>query len=33
MGSANGVIRALHVMRNPHKLRHLAPARHEGGPE
>jgi RNA polymerase sigma-70 factor (ECF subfamily) len=28
-----GVIRALYVVRNPDKLRHLAPARHESGPE
>ena len=27
------VIRALYVVRNPDKLRHLAPARHESGPE
>ena len=26
------VIRALYVVRNPDKLRHLAPARHESGP-
>jgi RNA polymerase sigma-70 factor, ECF subfamily len=28
-----GVIRALYVVRNPDKLRHLAPARHGSGPE
>jgi RNA polymerase sigma-70 factor, ECF subfamily len=28
-----GVIRALYVVRNPDKLRHLAPARRESGPE
>ena len=28
----NDVIRALYVVRNPDKLRHLAAARHEGGP-
>jgi RNA polymerase sigma-70 factor (ECF subfamily) len=28
-----GVIRALYVVRNPDKLRHLAPARHERSPE
>jgi RNA polymerase sigma-70 factor (ECF subfamily) len=28
-----GVIRALYVVRNPDKLRHLAPARHESAPE
>jgi RNA polymerase sigma-70 factor (ECF subfamily) len=27
------VIRALYVVRNPDKLRHLAPARHESSPE
>jgi RNA polymerase sigma-70 factor (ECF subfamily) len=27
------VIRALYVVRNPEKLRHLAPVRHESGPE
>ncbi len=27
------VIRALYAVRNPDKLRHLAPARHESGPE
>jgi RNA polymerase sigma-70 factor (ECF subfamily) len=27
------VIRALYVVRNPQKLRHLAAARHESGPE
>jgi hypothetical protein len=27
------VIRALYVVRNPDKLRHLTPARHESGPE
>jgi RNA polymerase sigma-70 factor (ECF subfamily) len=27
------VIRALYVVRNPDKLRHLATARHESGPE
>ena len=27
------VVRALYVVRNPDKLRHLAPARHESGPE
>ena len=27
------VIRAMYVVRNPDKLRHLAPARHESGPE
>jgi RNA polymerase sigma-70 factor (ECF subfamily) len=27
------VIRALYVVRNPDKLRHLAPARHESGPD
>jgi RNA polymerase sigma-70 factor (ECF subfamily) len=27
------VIRALYVVRNPDKLRHLAPRRHESGPE
>jgi len=26
------VIRALYVVRNPDKLRHLAPVRHESGP-
>jgi RNA polymerase sigma-70 factor (ECF subfamily) len=29
----DGVIRALYVVRNPDKLRHLAAARHESGPE
>ena len=29
----NGVIRALYVVRNPDKLRHLAPARRESGTE
>ena len=29
----DGVIRALYVMRNPDKLRHLAAARHGSGPE
>jgi RNA polymerase sigma-70 factor, ECF subfamily len=28
-----GVIRSLYVVRNPDKLRHLAPARHGSGPE
>src|SRR5262249_7936355 len=27
------VIRALYVVRNPEKLRHLAPARHQSGPD
>jgi RNA polymerase sigma-70 factor (ECF subfamily) len=27
------IVRALYVVRNPDKLRHLAPARHESGPE
>ena len=27
------LIRAMYVVRNPDKLRHLAPARHESGPE
>ncbi len=29
----DGVIRAFYVVRNPDKLRHLAPARHKGYPE